>query len=641
MLRSVVYADRPNDAPVVFQLVRPPVQTSRRPSLAWLIGLVIGILLGREIGGVFVPPVIGAVIGGIIGVIIVAWRQRQRADDRPLGAIVFERGEVTLPRDAFSRKTDRIGVREILSIEEVGRRYGALLLRTKSRMYNYPVAVLGGPASVRALRDEVLYRIASEPDGEALIAALVQREGTADRLFAQKPHATRVVLGAIALVFLLATALGAYKDSLDGSVILMRMGASIPDYVREGEWYRLFTANLLHGGTVHIGFNGLAILGLGYIVERLMGTPRFLVLYLVTGVTGTLASVFFSGAMLSVGASTSVFGLFVAWGYLSLRYNARLPAGFAVTNFQWGVLAFNFALPLFLPFIDGWGHAGGALGGVLAAAVMYPSASSFERPWGSRRVWWGVAGALIAAYVAAAVFVFVRDRGDPIRRIDFARLMLRSERVDPGSLNNLAWGFAIDRATTREEIEVAEALIERSLREWDRDRGLSTPLDTQATVVFRAGRAREAVDIELAAIRSLASDDDKMGRVADQVAELQGGDDHVTVFHAQLHRFLEAAEGYGLAPTDTATVTALKQGVHVEVPRGGTWYFGVHVTSAKRGLLVVALPDRGPTKIPIVARLPSHPRFELLGFADDRPEHEEGAYFARSAEIDALPGPLP
>ncbi|MEQ9502094.1 MAG: rhomboid family intramembrane serine protease [Deltaproteobacteria bacterium] len=629
----------PPPDPMVFPFTRPPRRAPRRTALVWLIGLAVGILLGREIGQLFMPEWIGAIVGGIVGLLIVARRQRQRADERPLGRIVFDGPNVELPRDAFSPKTDRIAVREILSIEEVGRKYGSLLLRVKSRMYGYPFAVLGGPAGARRVREELVRRLAAEPDGEALLAALEQREDTADRLFAQQPHATRALLLVIAVVYGIAASLGAYGDQLDGAVVLLRMGASVPAYVHDGAWYRLLTANLLHGGAVHIGFNGLAILGLGYIVERLMGTPRFLVLYLMSGVTGTILSAFFSDAVMSVGASTSVFGLFLAWGYFSLRYNARLPAGFAVTNFQWGVLVLNFALPLLIPFIDGWGHAGGAIGGVVIAAIMYPTASSFERPWGTRSAWWAAAGVLIAVHVAAVWMVYANDRREQLDRSDFVQLIAQREQTDPATLNNFAWAIAIDPDTTPKQLEVAEQLIERALAEVDEEAAKSAFLDTAATVAYRGGRARDAVELELAAIAATKADDaDAMDRIARQVAALQGEEVQQT-YHTQLLRFLEAADGYGLEPTDTATVAALKQGVRVEVSRAGTWYFGVDDPNGRRGILVVETSSEGPTKIPVVTRLPSRSKFAPLGFVDEA-DAERGVYYERAAHVDALPPPL-
>ena len=63
-------------------------------------------------------------------------------------------------------------------------------------------------------------------------------------------------------------ALGATSNSM----ALIDIGANLPVLIREGQWARLFTANFLHIGILHIYFNGLAILILGVITERMIGS---------------------------------------------------------------------------------------------------------------------------------------------------------------------------------------------------------------------------------------------------------------------------------------------------------------------------------------------------------------------------------
>ena len=53
--------------------------------------------------------------------------------------------------------------------------------------------------------------------------------------------------------------------------------------VSNGDWWRLVTAMFLHGSILHLGFNMLALYWLGTIIEQALGTPRFLLVYFVSG----------------------------------------------------------------------------------------------------------------------------------------------------------------------------------------------------------------------------------------------------------------------------------------------------------------------------------------------------------------------
>ena len=64
--------------------------------------------------------------------------------------------------------------------------------------------------------------------------------------------------------------------------------------VSNGDWWRLVTAMFLHGSILHIAFNMLALYWLGTIVEQALGTPRFLLVYFVSGLAGSAGALWFS-----------------------------------------------------------------------------------------------------------------------------------------------------------------------------------------------------------------------------------------------------------------------------------------------------------------------------------------------------------
>ena len=85
---------------------------------------------------------------------------------------------------------------------------------------------------------------------------------------------------------------------------LVSLGANDAQRVTAGEFWRLFTANFLHIGLVHIAFNLYALYIVGTEVEMFYGPWRFLAIYLLTGLSGALASYAFTYG-LSAGASTA------------------------------------------------------------------------------------------------------------------------------------------------------------------------------------------------------------------------------------------------------------------------------------------------------------------------------------------------
>lgn len=167
-------------------------------------------------------------------------------------------------------------------------------------------------------------------------------------------------------------------DMLVGRGLLLRAGAkaALPIYFG-GEYYRLLTAIFLHWNLPHLLMNSYAIYLLGPLLERALGPWRFLVLYLLGGVMGSAASLFFRPDTISVGASGAVFGLF---GYL-LFTRWRSPFSIPPALNQWitSILILNLIITV-LPGtrIDMWGHFGGLAGGFLAGFVV---GSPSDRGW--------------------------------------------------------------------------------------------------------------------------------------------------------------------------------------------------------------------------------------------------------------------
>jgi membrane associated rhomboid family serine protease len=135
--------------------------------------------------------------------------------------------------------------------------------------------------------------------------------------------------------------------------------------VSNGDWWRLVTAMFLHGSIFHIMFNMLALYWLGTIVEQALGTPRFVLVYFVSGLSGSAGALWFSSAIdVTVGASGAIFGLIGA--LLILEY---LATGSLMGQAMVLILV-NMALTFAVPGISIGGHLGGLVGGIVATYAL-------------------------------------------------------------------------------------------------------------------------------------------------------------------------------------------------------------------------------------------------------------------------------
>jgi rhomboid protease GluP len=134
--------------------------------------------------------------------------------------------------------------------------------------------------------------------------------------------------------------------------------------VAGGQWYRLFTVALTHGGLMHLGFNMIALHALGTPLEALLGKARFLSIFFISLFTGSIASVYFDNRdIISVGASGAIFGLFGAFIVLNKRIGESAREIYVI-------IGLNFALGFILGGVDWRAHLGGLIGGLVATAVI-------------------------------------------------------------------------------------------------------------------------------------------------------------------------------------------------------------------------------------------------------------------------------
>jgi len=139
----------------------------------------------------------------------------------------------------------------------------------------------------------------------------------------------------------------------------------VTDGVAGGEYYRLLTSMFLHYGLLHLLLNMWALWVLGRTLEAVLGPLRFLVLYLVAGLGGSVSVYLFANPHApTAGASGAIFGLFAALFVVLKRLKRD-------TSSVIPILVINLAIS-FVPGISLAAHLGGFVtGGLLAAAFAY------------------------------------------------------------------------------------------------------------------------------------------------------------------------------------------------------------------------------------------------------------------------------
>lgn len=174
------------------------------------------------------------------------------------------------------------------------------------------------------------------------------------------PIVTNTILGLTILVYLAQM----YFQFTQGYDLPAALGMKVNSLILRGEFWRLFTPMLLHGGLLHIGFNMYALYIIGPFLEQTFGSWRFALLYLVSGFAGNVMSFLFTDAN-SLGASTAIFGIFAAQGIFIYQNKALFGTrSRGMINRIISLAAINLVIGL-QAGIDNWGHVGGLLAGIV------------------------------------------------------------------------------------------------------------------------------------------------------------------------------------------------------------------------------------------------------------------------------------
>jgi rhomboid protease GluP len=197
---------------------------------------------------------------------------------------------------------------------------------------------------------------------------------------------TSVLLALNVAIFVLMLAWGI--DPMQPSLAsLIQWGANYGPKTTQGEWWRMFTCMFLHIGVLHLLFNMIALWNVGGFMERLLGSTGFLVLYLLAGLLGSVASVAWNPFVVSAGASGAIFGLYGGLLAFLVRHRGLQEHAFlaALRTNTLAFIGYNVVYGFIVPGIDMAAHLGGLAGGFVCGFVLMPALAVVSHSRSQRR----------------------------------------------------------------------------------------------------------------------------------------------------------------------------------------------------------------------------------------------------------------
>jgi membrane associated rhomboid family serine protease len=218
------------------------------------------------------------------------------------------------------------------------------------------------------------------------------------------PVVTLTLIGLNLAVFLLVQFTGGRQSRLLGELGLMPSGGyfvdaqGFPYYaqgVADGAVWQLVTAMFTHLEIWHIFFNLLALYLLGPQLEHVLGRTRYLMLYLLSGLVGSVAVYWLAAeSSMTIGASGAIFGLMGALLVVARKVRADTSALLALIGINTVITVLG------AQYISWQGHLGGLVGGLVLGVALVHSPRRGRTGW--QALWLGVVA------VAIVVLTLVR-----------------------------------------------------------------------------------------------------------------------------------------------------------------------------------------------------------------------------------------
>lgn len=163
---------------------------------------------------------------------------------------------------------------------------------------------------------------------------------------------------------------------------LVQWGGNFGPWTLSGQYWRLVTATFVHGSIIHLAFNMWCLWSLGQLAEKLFSSSITLAVYLLTGVGGSILSLWWNPGRFSVGASGAIFGIAgaviagIKFGHVAISSGQRRSI---FSSLMFFIIA-NFAIGMG-PGIDNMNHLGGFVAGAIFGVPLATASASGKRSY--------------------------------------------------------------------------------------------------------------------------------------------------------------------------------------------------------------------------------------------------------------------
>ena len=194
---------------------------------------------------------------------------------------------------------------------------------------------------------------------------------------------------------------------------LLLWGANFRPVTLDGEWWRLISSCFLHIGIFHLLMNMYALLYIGLLLEPYLGKSRFLSAYLITGIAGSAASLYWNELTISAGASGAIFGMYGVFLAMLTTNLIEKSARKALLTSIAVFVGYNLLNGL-KGGIDNAAHIGGLVSGLIVGYSFYPSLVKPNIP----KLKFGTIGLLSLLILTSSFFVLTTTSPSDISKYE-------------------------------------------------------------------------------------------------------------------------------------------------------------------------------------------------------------------------------
>ena len=344
---------------------------------------------------------------------------------------------------------------------------------------------------------------------------------------------THVLLWINVAAFILCVILGGAVIGFNAP-LLVRLGTNYTPLTLDGQWWRLVTSMFLHFGLLHLAFNMLALYVNGSVAERIFGSLRYAVIYMASGIGGSVASLLWHSQANAAGASGAIFGILGAMIAFFARNEAGVPRSVVKTQLKSaGVfVVYNLLMGASSHRIDNAAHVGGLIGGLITGFLLSRplQADRAEKDWTRQ---WLIAVSAMAVACLGAVYLISHNANPVVRTFGGVKLRTPIEQLIKARgqpIHREGMGYVFNTIDSRHNGVISvvlasekEGLVRAVVYDGDRE---SAPSE----LPYLRGMTRDQVVKQCAPVRASKFDEGREWIYFENGVEVIMLDAHVTTY---------------------------------------------------------------------------------------------------------------